>query len=152
MSSSDRFRTLLRSERRAVDVYARLVGRLPGAAVRDLLRRLLGGHRLALDSLRARRADPASVLRTSGLPPNGALHRSHASGATEASEPRHLDLGRVTGILRRVEDSCLEGYSAALRDTDLSADDRVLLLSHLLPRQRSHDALLAWIDELAATT
>jgi hypothetical protein len=138
---------LLRGEKLAVEAYSRLADLAPSRAFAEAMHRLLAGHRVAFRALEARRPT------ASGLPAGegawGALLHARADdlqGGHAGAVPR------LVGALRQAEDDCLEGYARALGDRALSSTDRVLLLSVLMPEQRTHEAILSAIDERAAVT
>jgi hypothetical protein len=138
--------SLIRDETLAVEAYAHLIEVAPSHALAEAMRRLREGHRAARDALVARgspRAADPRRLSSAGSPWDRLLRLGTDDAAV---------VPLVVAALRRAEEACLDTYAQTMVDGRISSADRVLLLSVLLPEQRTHEALLGAIDERTAAT
>jgi hypothetical protein len=119
---------LSRGERAAGDLLDTLLASRPAPGTRTCLEHLLEDHRRAEQAL-------------AGLCPERA-RRNGAGGELWATVRGGVDTHRTIEDLHRAEGEWVAAYERALRHGEIEAEGRFVILSTLLPRQRTHAPLL----------
>ena len=126
----------MQAEAAAVGAYSRLLRDARSRAVTETLRRLLEDHRQALALL-------GCLSPSGGAVPPQASERVPSSSPWASALTSERDAASLVEGLERAEGEALSVYEGAAKDPHLPPTERVALLMVILPRQRSHSAMLA---------